>query len=100
MSDGDEEDGYDGDDGDDDDDDYDEGNDDDDHVFTGLESQLEKNKIGDLNDEVRYSIKTKSFSQLDPRFGGRRREEPPPGPPQTLSRMEEKIYDITKVSTM
>ena len=74
--------------------------DDDDDEFTGLESQLEKNKIGDLNDEVRYSIKTKSFSQLDPRFGGRRREEPPPGPPQTLSRMEEKIYDITKVSSM
>ena len=58
----------------------------------GLESQLEKNKLGQLNDDVRYSIKTKSFSQMDQQFG--RREERLPEP---QSKMEEKIYDITKV---
>merc|ERR1719471_2317371 len=39
----------------------------------GLDNQLEKNKLAGFNDDVRYSIKTKSFSQI-----------------------EEKIYDITK----
>ena len=58
----------------------------------GLESQLEKNKLGQLNDDVRYSIKTKSFSQMDQQFG--RREERLPEP---QSKIEEKIYDITKV---
>lgn len=58
----------------------------------GLENQLEKNKLGQLNDDVRYSIKTKSFSQMDQQFG--RREERLPEP---QSKMEEKIYDITKV---
>ena len=59
---------------------------------TGLESQLEKNKLGQLNDDVRYSIKTKSFSQMEQQFG--RREERLPEP---QSKIEEKIYDITKV---
>ena len=58
----------------------------------GLESQLEKNKLGQLNDDVRYSIKTKSFSQMEQQFG--RREERLPEP---QSKIEEKIYDITKV---
>ena len=62
-----------------------------DHI-PGLESQLEKNKLGQLNDDVRYSIKTKSFSQMDQQFG--RREERLPEP---QSKIEEKIYDITKV---
>ena len=53
---------------------------------------MEKNKLGQLNDDVRYSIKTKSFSQMDQQFG--RREERLPEP---QSKMEEKIYDITKV---
>ena len=58
----------------------------------GLESQLEKNKLGQLNDDVRYSIKTKSFSQMEQQFA--RREERLPEP---QNKVEEKIYDITKV---
>ena len=57
----------------------------------GLEQQ-EKNKV-ELNDEVRYSTKSKSFSQMEPKIT------------RDLARMqngiadkeEEKIYDITKV---
>ena len=59
---------------------------------SGLESQLEKNKLGQLNDDVRYSIKTKSFSQMEQQFA--RREERLPEP---QNKVEEKIYDITKV---
>ena len=58
--------------------------------MSGLESQLEKNKLGGFNDEVRYSIKTKSFSQIEPRM---REEKLEP----TNKLAEEKIYDITKV---
>ena len=58
----------------------------------GLEQQQEKNKV-ELNDEVRYSTKSKSFSQMEPKIT------------RDLARMqngiadkeEEKIYDITKV---
>lgn len=59
--------------------------------FLGLETQLEKNKIGALNDDVRYSVKTKSFSQMEPKFS--RREEFL----ENQNKVEEKIYDITKV---
>ena len=60
-------------------------------IYTsGLESQLEKNKLGGFNDEVRYSIKTKSFSQIEPRMREEKLE-----PANKLA--EEKIYDITKV---
>jgi len=60
----------------------------------GLEHGLEKSKVG-LNDEVRYSTKSKSFSQMEPKIT------------RDLARMqngiidkdqEEKIYDITKNS--
>ena len=59
----------------------------------GLEEEQEKNKVG-LNDEVRYSTKSKSFSQMEPKIT------------RDLARMqngiadkeEEKIYDITKVN--
>ena len=52
-----------------------------------------KNKVG-LNDAVRYSTKSKSFSQMEPKIT------------RDLARMqngiidkeEEKIYDITKVN--
>ena len=60
--------------------------------MSGLESQLEKNKLGGFNDEVRYSIKTKSFSQIEPRVGMREEKLEP-----TNKLAEEKIYDITKV---
>merc|ERR1719471_1512410 len=56
----------------------------------GLESQLEKNKLGGFNDDVRYSIKTKSFSQIEPRTGVREEKL------ESASKVEEKIYDITK----
>jgi len=57
----------------------------------GLEQGQEQNKVG-LNDEVRYSTKSKSFSQMEPKIT------------KELARMqngitdkeEEKIYDITK----
>eukprot|EP00090_Calanus_glacialis_P029778 TRINITY_DN4782_c0_g1_i1.p1 TRINITY_DN4782_c0_g1~~TRINITY_DN4782_c0_g1_i1.p1 ORF type:complete len:959 (-),score=180.57 TRINITY_DN4782_c0_g1_i1:103-2979(-) len=59
----------------------------------GLEQGQEKNKVG-LNDEVRYSTKSKSFSQIEHKITS------------DLARMqngiadkeEEKIYDITKNS--
>jgi len=59
----------------------------------GLEPGQEKNKV-ELNDEVRYSTKSKSFSQMEPKIT------------RDLARMqngiadkeEEKIYDITKNS--
>ena len=61
----------------------------------GLEQQKEKNKV-ELNDEVRYSTKSKSFSQMEPKIT------------RDLARMqngivdkeEEKIYDITKVNQL
>ena len=61
------------------------------HYLLGLESQLEKNKLGGFNDDVRYSIKTKSFSQIEPRTGAREEKL------ESASKVEEKIYDITKV---
>ena len=51
---------------------------------------MEQNKLGGFNDDVRYSIKTKSFSQIEPRM---REEKLEP----TSKLTEEKIYDITKV---
>ena len=61
----------------------------------GLEQREEKNKV-ELNDEVRYSTKSKSFSQMEPKIT------------RDLARMqngiadkeEEKIYDITKVNVL
>ena len=61
----------------------------------GLEQQQEKNKV-ELNDEVRYSTKSKSFSQMEPKIT------------RDLTRMQngiadkedEKIYDITKVNLL
>ena len=57
----------------------------------GLDNQLEKNKLAGFNDDVRYSIKTKSFSQIQPKLS--RRDEQL----ESESKVEEKIYDITKV---
>merc|ERR1719510_1376462 len=34
----------------------------------GLENKIEKAKIGGLNDDVRYSIKTKSFNKIEPKI--------------------------------
>ena len=59
----------------------------------GLEQGQENKKLG-LNDEVRYSTKSKSFSQMEPKIT------------RELTRMQnsiadkkdEKIYDITKVN--
>ena len=61
----------------------------------GLDQQEEKNKV-ELNDEVRYSTKSKSFSQMEPKIT------------RDLARIqngiadkeEEKIYDITKVNLL
>ena len=58
----------------------------------GLDSQLEKNKLAGFNDDVRYSIKTKSFSQIEPKLTRRDQEQL-----ESESKVEEKIYDITKV---
>ena len=59
----------------------------------GLEQGQEQNKVG-WNNEVRYSTKSKNFSQMEPKIT------------KKLARMqngitdkeEEKIYDITKAS--
>ena len=58
----------------------------------GLEQQLEKNKAG-LNDEVRYSTKSKSFSKLEPKIT----KDLIAMQTGMTNKMEEKIYDITKV---
>ena len=59
----------------------------------GLEQGQENNNKVGLNDEVRYSTKSKSFSQMEPKIT------------RDLARMqngitdkEEEIYDITKVN--
>ena len=58
----------------------------------GLENKIEKGKIGGgLNDDVRYSIKTKSFSKIEPRMSREIKNIP------SQDKVEEKIYDITKV---
>ena len=59
----------------------------------GLENKIEKAKIGGLNDDVRYSIKTKSFNKIEPKIS--REIKNIPG----QEKIEEKIYDITKVKT-
>ena len=57
----------------------------------GLENKIEKAKIGGLTDDVRYSIKTKSFNKTEPKIS--REIKNLPG----QEKIEEKIYDITKV---
>lgn len=47
--------------------------------------------MGGLNDDVRYSIKTKSFNKIEPKIS--REIKNIPG----QEKIEEKIYDITKV---
>ena len=59
--------------------------------FLGLENKIEKAKIGGLTDDVRYSIKTKSFNKTEPKIS--REIKNLPG----QEKIEEKIYDITKV---
>ena len=46
-----------------------------------------------LTDDVRYSIKTKSFNKIEPKIS--REIKNIPG----QEKVEEKIYDITKVKT-
>ena len=62
-------------------------------ALLGLENKIEKAKIGGLNDDVRYSIKTKSFNKIEPKIS--REIKNIPG----QEKIEEKIYDITKVKT-
>ena len=57
----------------------------------GLENKIEKAKMGGLTDDVRYSIKTKSFNKIEPKIS--REIKNIPG----QEKIEEKIYDITKV---
>ena len=60
----------------------------------GLENKIEKGKVGGgLTDDVRYSIKTKSFNKTEPKIS--REIKNLPG----QEKIEEKIYDITKVKT-
>ena len=57
----------------------------------GLENKIEKAKIGGLNDDVRYSIKTKSFNKIEPKINREIKNT------AGQEKIEEKIYDITKV---
>ena len=60
-------------------------------LLLGLENKIEKAKIGGLNDDVRYSIKTKSFNKIEPKISREIKNI------SGQEKIEEKIYDITKV---